>query len=41
MGMLENVQMFPEYEREELMEMAMGDNQDYLQVFAAIWNAAL
>ena len=25
--------MIPEYEREELMEMAMGDNQDYLQIF--------
>ena len=35
MHMLHDVKMFPEYEREELMEMAMGDNQDYLQVFRA------
>jgi len=35
MHMLENVEMIPEYEREELMEMAMGDNEDYLQIFRA------
>jgi hypothetical protein len=35
MHMLTNVKMIPEYEREELMEMAMGDNQDYLQIFRA------
>ena len=35
MHMLHDVKMIPEYEREELMEMAMGDNQDYLQVFRA------
>jgi len=35
MRMLDNVEMVPEYEREELMEMAMGDNQDYLRVFRA------
>jgi len=35
MHMLDDVEMIPEYEREELMEMAMGDNQDYLQIFAA------
>jgi len=33
MNMLKNVKMIPEYEREELMEMAMGNNQNYLQVF--------
>jgi len=33
MHMLDGVTMIPEYEREELMEMAMGDNQDYLQIF--------
>jgi amino acid transporter len=33
MHMLDNVKMIPEYEREELMEMAMGDNEDYLQIF--------
>jgi hypothetical protein len=33
MQMLDNVKMIPEYEREELMEMAMGNNQDYLQIF--------
>jgi hypothetical protein len=33
MRMLDGVEMVPEYEREELMEMAMGDNQDYLQIF--------
>ena len=27
--------MIPEYEREELMEMAMGNNQEYLQTFRA------
>jgi hypothetical protein len=35
MHMLDNVEMVPEYEREELMEMAMGDNQEYLQIFRA------
>lgn len=35
MHMLTGVKMIPKYEREELMEMAMGDNQDYLQVFQA------
>ena len=35
MHMLNDVKMIPEYEREELMEMAMGDNQDYLQIFQA------
>jgi hypothetical protein len=33
MDMLDGVEMVPEYEREELMEMAMGDNQEYLRVF--------
>jgi hypothetical protein len=33
MHMLEGAGMLPEYEREELMEMAMGDNQDYLKTF--------
>jgi hypothetical protein len=33
MGMLDGVEMVPEYEREELMEMAMGNNQEYLQTF--------
>ena len=33
MHMLTGVEMIPEYEREELMEMAMGENQDYLQIF--------
>jgi hypothetical protein len=31
--MLNNVTLVPEYEREELMEMAMAKNDDYLQVF--------
>jgi hypothetical protein len=35
MHMLEGVTMIPEYEREELMEMAMGNNQGYLQIFRA------
>jgi len=35
MHMLADVEMVPEYEREELMEMVMGDNEDYLQVFRA------
>jgi len=35
MHMLDGVRMIPEYEREELMEMAMGNNQDYLQIFRA------
>jgi hypothetical protein len=33
MHMLDDVTMIPEYEREELMEMAMGNNQDYLRIF--------
>jgi hypothetical protein len=33
MQMLNNVRMVPEYEREELMEMAMGNNQAYLKIF--------
>jgi hypothetical protein len=32
MGMLQNVTLIPEYEREELMEMAMADNEEYLAV---------
>lgn len=35
MDMLNDVEMIPEYEREELMEMAMGDNQEYLSIFRA------
>ena len=35
MHMLDGVEMIPEYEREELMEMAMGNNQEYLQIFRA------
>jgi hypothetical protein len=35
MHMLDGVTMVPEYEREELMEMAMGNNQEYLQIFRA------
>ena len=35
MHMLNDVAMVPEYEREELMEMAMGNNQEYLQIFRA------
>ena len=34
-GMLNDVEMIPEYEREELMEMAMGNNQEYLSMFRA------
>ena len=33
MHMLKNVTLIPEYEREELMEMAMAQNDAYLQVF--------
>lgn len=33
MGMLENVTLVPEYEREDLMEMAMADNDPYLRNF--------
>lgn len=33
MHMLNNVTLIPEYEREELMEMAMAQNKDYLQQF--------
>jgi hypothetical protein len=35
MHMLKNVTLIPEYEREELMEMAMAQNDAYLQVFRA------
>ncbi len=35
MHMLQGVKMIPEYEREELMEMAMGNNQEYLATFRA------
>jgi hypothetical protein len=35
MGMLKDVTLIPEYEREELMEMAMADNQGYLDRFKA------
>jgi hypothetical protein len=33
MHMLEGVRLIPEYEREDLMEMAMGNNTDYLGRF--------
>lgn len=33
MGMLKNVTLIPEYEREDLMEMAMADNVPYLLKF--------
>jgi hypothetical protein len=33
MKMLRNVTLIPEYEREELMEMAMSDNESYLRIF--------
>lgn len=33
MGMLENVTLVPEYEREELMEMAMSNNEEFLALF--------
>jgi len=33
MGMLKNVTLIPEYEREDLMEMAMGNNVQYLGKF--------
>jgi len=33
MGMLHGVTLVPEYEREDLMEMAMGDNIEYLGKF--------
>jgi hypothetical protein len=33
MGMLETVSLTPEYEREELMEMAMGNNEEFLALF--------
>ncbi len=35
MGMLKNVQMVSEYEREDLMEMAMANNESYLRRFAS------
>ena len=35
MNMLDRVNMVPEYEREELMEMAMGNNREYLGKFRA------
>lgn len=33
MGMLQNVDLIPEYEREDLMEMAMSNNEPYLARF--------
>jgi hypothetical protein len=33
LGMLENVTLVPEYEREELMEMAMSNNEEFLARF--------
>ncbi len=33
MGMLENARLVPEYEREDLMEMAMSENQVFLDQF--------
>jgi hypothetical protein len=33
MGMLKGVTLIPEYEREELMEMSMANNGDYLGKF--------
>jgi hypothetical protein len=33
LGMLHNVNLVPEYEREDLMEMAMGGNAEYLDTF--------
>lgn len=33
MHMLNGVRLVPEYEREDLMEMAMGNNADYLGKF--------
>jgi hypothetical protein len=33
MGMLHNVTLVPEYEREELMEMAMSNNEEFLDRF--------
>jgi hypothetical protein len=33
MGMLHDVKLVPEFEREDLMEMAMGNNIDYLSKF--------
>lgn len=33
MGMLENARLVPEYEREDLMEMAMSENQVFLEQF--------
>jgi hypothetical protein len=33
MGMLQHVNLVPEYEREDLMEIAMADNQEYLNRF--------
>ncbi len=35
MNMLQSVQLIPEYEREELMEMAMANNEAYLDGFKA------
>ncbi len=35
MKMLDNVTLIPEYEREELMEMAMANNEAYLKTFRA------
>ncbi|MCI0551958.1 MAG: hypothetical protein L0287_13480 [Anaerolineae bacterium] len=33
MGMLDDVTLVPEYEREELMEMAMSNNEEFLAIF--------
>jgi hypothetical protein len=33
MGMLHDVTLVPEYEREELMEMAMSNNEEFLAIF--------
>ena len=33
MHMLQDVTLIPEYEREDIMEMAMGNNDEYLGVF--------
>jgi hypothetical protein len=33
MGMLHDVTLVPEYEREELMEMAMSNNEEFLEIF--------
>ncbi len=38
MHMLNNVALVPEYEREDLMEIAMSDNTSYLEKFRGIWS---